>query len=510
VSVATPGQRQEIVEVVPQAGGAFIRRAYATERNPILIALFVLLPVLMAGAVVLSILVQPILGLGVMIVLIGAFVSASRRVQPFVRGRMVSQDVLEVPNTYVGSAPEVVTPVLLNAQTNQNEGVISMPDAPTVGVVTPPPGPAGGGQPVPVPPTVSVVKPSTGAAVGGQSVRISGKGFTGTTSVLFGVKPAEFNELSDALLVAISPPPDPDSVTIDIVVTTPVGTSPVTPADRFTYLVPAGAWTNWHTTGLVLIVIAMVLIGVLLPSSFGTTQAGSARLWSWFLTLGLLALFLMIAGNGITARWAGLFIDERNKMSLSRLQLVLWTVVVLAGIFAVGIPNIVYGPAVVPPNTTPLAIAIPIQIWAALGISTVALVGSPLVLGTKDNKTPDPAEQASTAGNLAQQEDIPPADIGSKGLIVTKSHPKYASWSDLFKGEETGNADTLDIARVQMFFFTVILVFAYAVAITVSLGAKDLVINQFPAFDQSMVALLAISHAANLTNKVVPHSQEST
>jgi len=123
VSVATPGQRQEIVEVVPNTGGAFIRRAYATERNPILITLYVLLPVLMAGAVLLSIFVQPILGLSVTVIVIGAFVSISRRVQPFVRGRMVSQDVLEVPNTYVGSAPEVVTPVLLDAQTNQNEGL---------------------------------------------------------------------------------------------------------------------------------------------------------------------------------------------------------------------------------------------------------------------------------------------------------------------------------------------------------------------------------------------------
>ena len=162
------------------------------------------------------------------------------------------------------------------------------------------------------------------------------------------------------------------------------------------------------------------------------------------------------------------------------------------------------------PNTTPLAIGIPVQIWAVLGISTVALVGSPLVLGTKNDKTPDPDQQASTATNLGKQEGIPASDIGNNGLIVTKAHPKYASWSDLFKGEETGNADTLDIARVQMFFFTVILVFAYGVAITASLASSDLVISQFPAFDQSMVALLGISHAANLTNKAVSHSSEST
>ena len=50
---------------------------------------------------------------------------------------------------------------------------------------------------------------------------------------------------------------------------------------------------------------------------------------AWYANLALMSLFVFIAGRAITGRWRGVFIDERNKVSLSRLQMLLWTVVVL-------------------------------------------------------------------------------------------------------------------------------------------------------------------------------------
>ncbi len=91
-------------------------------------------------------------------------------------------------------------------------------------------------------------------------------------------------------------------------------------------------WTGIHTVAAVAIVILMFLIGLLVPNHL--------RLGGWVLTLILLAAFIVISGHGITGLWRGALIDERNQMSLSRLQIVLWTVIVLSGYFTAALANL--------------------------------------------------------------------------------------------------------------------------------------------------------------------------
>ena len=63
---------------------------------------------------------------------------------------------------------------------------------------------------------------------------ISGQGFTGATTVAFGVVIAPaFTINSDIQITAISPP---GSGVVDVTVTTTGGVSPVTVADQFTYV----------------------------------------------------------------------------------------------------------------------------------------------------------------------------------------------------------------------------------------------------------------------------------
>ncbi len=84
---------------------------------------------------------------------------------------------------------------------------------------------------------------------------------------------------------------------------------------------------------------------------------------------------------------------------------------------------------------------------------------------------------------------------------------KYLSYlSELFKGDEMGNDAQVDLAKIQMFYFTLILVFVYAVALGNSLAGCE-AIAQFPDLDPGMIAWLGISHAGYLTSKAVPHSQ---
>src|SRR6266567_8917136 len=114
---------------------------------------------------------------------------------------------------------------------------------------------------------------------------------------------------------------------------------------------PTSKWKLWHTLSLLGIIVATVLVGLLIPFTL--------RLWAWLATLGLLTLFAAIAGQGITGNWRGALIDGRNKMSLSRLQTALWTLVILSAFLTAALVNIRSGQA------DPLSIAIPTGIFGA-------------------------------------------------------------------------------------------------------------------------------------------------
>jgi hypothetical protein len=98
--------------------------------------------------------------------------------------------------------------------------------------------------------------------------------------------------------------------------------------------------------------------------------------------------------------------------------------------------------------------------------------------------------------------------ITTQGQIVFCKLPEDARLADLFQGDEVGNAAHLDLGKVQMFFFTLIVVFAYAVALAHAFyGVRaGVLVAQLPDLDQGMLALLGISNAGFLTNSAVPHS----
>jgi hypothetical protein len=85
----------------------------------------------------------------------------------------------------------------------------------------------------PVAPRVSAVSPASGVPSGGAHVAVSGSGFGEATAVLFGSSPAaSFTVVSDAEIDAVAPA---GSGQVDVTVVNAVGTSPTSPADRFTY-----------------------------------------------------------------------------------------------------------------------------------------------------------------------------------------------------------------------------------------------------------------------------------
>lgn len=301
-----------------------------------------------------------------------------------------------------------------------------------------------------------------------------------------------------------------------------------------------------------------VAVGVVVAFTFQTFVPPAL---TWAVLLALFALLVLLVSRAYTRRWLGLIIDDRNKYSLSRLQMVLWTVIVLSAFLAAVLanvqlqimvyingavepPRVLYFPVgarvvdaltvigLVDPNytegegylastevdlsqinladtlrdgqqiyvprageplpqvlpdenpetlrtaaqpTTPLSVQIPSEVWLLLGISTTSLVASPLIKSQKSN------------------------------TIQKNEVRAEARLADLFTGEEDSNYMQLDLAKVQMLFFTLIVIGAYAVAVASMFNAATLsAITSLPALDGGVIALLGVSHAGYLTNKAVP------
>ena len=82
-------------------------------------------------------------------------------------------------------------------------------------------------------PTVSAVSPIAGLPAGATTVTITGTGFTDASAVDFGaVAGTTYTVISSTQIVVISPA---GAGTVDVTVTTPVGTSTTSGADQFTY-----------------------------------------------------------------------------------------------------------------------------------------------------------------------------------------------------------------------------------------------------------------------------------
>ncbi len=97
-------------------------------------------------------------------------------------------------------------------------------------------------------PAVSSLGTSSGSSAGGTSVTINGSGFTGALDVTFGALSANFQVVSDSVIIAVAPPQA--AGTVDVKVLTIAGISASGSADQFTYsAASAPSVTGLATTG---------------------------------------------------------------------------------------------------------------------------------------------------------------------------------------------------------------------------------------------------------------------
>jgi hypothetical protein len=105
---------------------------------------------------------------------------------------------------------------------------------------------------VPGAPVVTGVSPQTGLATGGTTVTVTGTGLAnpdGSATVSFGTTPATgVTCTADATSCTATSPAGPSGQTVDVQVTTVIGTSATVSADRFTWATPRGTMFSYGIT----------------------------------------------------------------------------------------------------------------------------------------------------------------------------------------------------------------------------------------------------------------------
>jgi hypothetical protein len=238
---------------------------------------------------------------------------------------------------------------------------------------------------------------------------------------------------------------------------------------------------------LIVLVAGAIVAGLCIPAG-----------WNFVVITAILLLLMMLIGKAIVGLPFGVLISDLNVVSLARFQMALWTVLILSAYLAHALARIRKGDGM-----DALDVAIDSHLWVLMGISTTSLVASPLILNQKKDEVPDDGVTAKTAAASGEAESTVTAN--SQGIVYANTAKADARLTDMFQGDEIGNTTHVDLAKVQMFYFTIIAVVVFFAAVFHNL-LVDGDLTRLPTLSEGFVALLGISHAGYLGSKGVDHT----
>ncbi len=201
----------------------------------------------------------------------------------------------------------------------------------------------------------------------------------------------------------------------------------------------------------------------------------------WLATFAILLLVCLAVGYLANDRKLGILIDGRNRISLSRVQWVLWFLVLFSAYFTGGVWDMAFG------NDLP---TIEPNLFGLIGISSGSAIVSSLIVETK-KKEPNPkgADDKTLLGRIDVNEKV-----------------DEAAFADLYLGEEDATRTSVDVSRLQKLITTFLLVIVYLNMLWSAFTGAS---HTYDAFDMPVVGtnflvLLGASHAAYLAYKATP------
>jgi hypothetical protein len=231
------------------------------------------------------------------------------------------------------------------------------------------------------------------------------------------------------------------------------------------------------------------LVGVVLlgANAFWIAYANRSGLLGvqWLCVLLSLVIVCVIVGSLANGRLIGIFVDERNRISLARFQWVLWFLVLFSSYFTGSVWDISHEGGDMP--------TIEPDLFGLIGISSGTAVVSNLIVDSKKNEAPVQAGAAN--------------DPTLAGKIDVNVAATDAGWADLYLGEEEGNRTSIDASRLQKLIATILLVIVYSRLVWHGLSPDTIDGGgsfTMPVIGTSFLTLLGASHAAYLAYKATP------
>jgi len=235
--------------------------------------------------------------------------------------------------------------------------------------------------------------------------------------------------------------------------------------------------------GLVILFAVFMAAPKFMPSIEGAYLAS-------VLSLGAM---LVLIGMFVVGRPLGILVNERNLMSLTRFQTVLWTVLISASFSTLLLHAIYNGQD----PTQLVKEAMRPDLLALMGISYASAVTASAVQAGKSGK-----EATAAAVQKSQAMNGPGAD--KQGVLYCNADIKRAAITDMFEGDEVSDAHLVDMAKVQMFFFTIVSA-AYFIS---RMWPVTLPVSLVPQVPTNLIALMGISHAGYLGSKAITKTPE--
>ncbi|WP_439595500.1 hypothetical protein [Falsiroseomonas sp.] len=219
------------------------------------------------------------------------------------------------------------------------------------------------------------------------------------------------------------------------------------------------------------------------------------------LGLNLLAVAGLLAAISlaITGRALGFALGGLNRYSISRVQMGLWTVVVVGLLLTAAERNLLVAAA---PDA--LNIALPGALLAAVGISFASGAAAPAIVALRGHATAEATpEQLAAAASRGGGPNRDPAGLTARGQVLGNQDAQDACWRDLFSGDEAAGFGRVDLSKVQQGLLTLVILGIYLVSCATHFTGTA-AITELPIFGESSAQLLALSHGGYLAFKAVP------
>jgi len=236
---------------------------------------------------------------------------------------------------------------------------------------------------------------------------------------------------------------------------------------------------------LAILALLLVAAGVVAPA-LGWLLA-SLALITVAVVVGLVAI-----GVGVCGRVDGVLMSGRNTYSLSRLQMVLWTVLGLSSVAAIAVCRLwLAGSA-----GAALAIDIPDELLQAMGISYFSAAAAPAILSLRGAGSSNGQQLEAARVRFGD-------DISAQGRLVARPNGARGLLRDLIAGDDLETAGTIDLSKVQQLIITLLLIGVYAVELVQLFDEGSLVgvTAALPGFSEGFVGLLLVSHGGYLAYK---------